>query len=126
MKSAIVFGLIGLGALLLLLSGVWTTIFNGKSTWTPEKSARNSEVKSKLYNLAFVVNAPGAPSMQKGQDLGAMKAEYEKLKVESEQLTAEFKSATEGPKTTSSVLKWTGISICGLGLIGWYAANQSR
>ena len=61
MKSAIVFGLIGIGALLLVLSGVWTTIFNGKSTWTPEKSARNSEIKSKLYNLAFVLNAPAVP-----------------------------------------------------------------
>jgi hypothetical protein len=126
MKTVIVFGLIGLGTLLLLLSGVWTTIFDGKSAWTPEKSARNSEIKSKLYNLAFVVNAPGAPSMQKGQDIGPMKAEYEKLRIESEQLSAEFNSATEGPKTMSSILKWSGISVCAVGLIGWYAVNQSN
>ncbi len=67
MKLAIVFGLIGVGALLLLLSGVWTTIFSGKSAWTPEKAARASDVKSRLYNLAFVVNAPGRPPCKKGR-----------------------------------------------------------
>ena len=126
MKSAIVFGIIGLGALLLLLSGLWTTINTGASVWTPEKAARSSDIKSRLYNLAFVVNAPGAPSMTKGQDLGAMKAEYEKLRVENDQLNADFTSASEGPKTIAAILKWSGISVALVGIVGWYAVNQQR
>ena len=55
-----------------------------------------------------------------------MKVEYEKLRIESDQLNAEFKDATEGPKTTSSILKWTGISLALVGLVGWYAVKQSR
>ncbi len=55
-----------------------------------------------------------------------MKAEYEKLRVENDQLNADFKSATESPKTTSTILKWSGISIALVGIVGWYAVNQSR
>ncbi len=126
MKPAIVFGLIALGSLLLVLSGVWTTISTGKSVWTPEKAARSSEIKSRLYNLAFVLNSPGGPSMHSGQDLGVMQAEYEQLRKENDQLNADFKSASNGPKTTSTILKWSGISIVAVGIVGWYAVKQSR
>jgi hypothetical protein len=126
MKTPIAISLIALGALLLVLSGVWTSIFSGESRWTSEKAARSAKVKERLYNLAFVLNAPGGPSMQKGQDLGVMKAEYEQLKKENDELNAEFKSASEGPKTTSGYLKWSGIAFALVGVVGWYAVNQSR
>jgi hypothetical protein len=125
MKSAIVFGLVGIGILLLILSGLWTSMFSGTSIWTPEKAARSGKVKDRLYTLAFTLNSP-KPNMQAGQDLGAMKAEYEDLKKENDSLNADFKSATESPKTVASMLKWSGISIAAVGLIGWYAVNQSR
>jgi hypothetical protein len=124
MKSA-AFGVIALGFLLLCLSGLWTTIFNGAATWTPEKAQRSSEVKSKLHNMSFVLNAP-SPQMHGGQDLGQMKAEYEQLKKENEALNAEFTSAADTPKTVSTILKWSGISLAAVGLIGYYAVNQSR
>lgn len=125
MKSAIVMGTIGLGFALLAASLLWTTIFPPTRSWTPEKAKRMSDVKERLNNLSFVVNAP-RQSMQKGGDPGVLKAECETLMKEFDQLKSDFESAAESPKTISSFLKWSGISLACLGLIGWYAVNQSR
>ena len=124
MKLGIVFGLIGLGFLLLVLSGFWSTLFPATSSWTDEKANRSSEIKSRLHNLAFIVNAPPS-SLHSGSDLGTLKAEYEQLKKENEQLNADFESAANSPKTMSKYLKWSGISLAAVGIIGWYAVKQS-
>ena len=127
MKSMIVFGMIGFGLLLLALSFIWVAMFSGKPAWTKEKGDRWGEVKGRMHNLAFVVNAPpGAVKLHNGPDLGQAKAEYEALKKENEQLTAEFSGAYDTPRTMSTILKWTGLSLTGVGVIGWYAVNQSR
>jgi hypothetical protein len=44
---------------------------------------------------------------------------------ESEQLNAEFQSAYDRPNTISSILKWTGLSLAAIGIIGWYAARNA-
>ena len=123
--KAVVAGLIAFGLVLFLLSALWTTIFPPTARWTDEKASHALEVKSKLHNLAFIVNAP-KPSLQKGQDLGQMKAEYEQLKKENEELNSDFASAAETPKTVATFLKWSGLSIALVGVVGWYAVNQSR
>lgn len=125
MKSTMVFGVIGLGLFLLALSALWNTLFPATAKWTPEKQARAAEVKGKLHNLAFVVNSP-RPNLQAGQDLGQLKAEYEALRKEQKQLDAEFSAAAETPQTVSKVLKWSGLSLAAIGIIGWYAINQQR
>jgi hypothetical protein len=123
----IVSGLIGLGVLLLLTGVVWANWFSGGSGFTLEKAERWNEVKNRIHNLAFVVNAPpGTIKLHKGQDIGQAKAEFEALKKESEQLEAEYSGAYESPKTTAKVLRWTGLSLAVIGVIGWYAVNQSN
>lgn len=127
MKSIIAFGLLGLGCLLLVLSGVWTTLFPGTAAWTPEKSEKWGKIQTRIHNLAPLVNNPGGSvSMHSGPDLGAAKQEYDQLKKESEVYKAEFDTAHDSPLNAAKILKWSGISLAVVGIIGWYAVSQSR
>lgn len=126
MKSAIVFGFIGVGLLMLILSGLWPTLFPGTSIWTEEKAARWAIVKDKLHNLAFLVDSPKPAKMHGGPDPAKVKAEYDQLSAEGQQLKADFSRAHDRPQTVSKFLKWSGISLAVVGLVGWYAVNQTR
>jgi hypothetical protein len=64
--------------------------------------------------------------MHSGPDIGQAKAEYDKLKIENDQLAAEFSGVYDTPRTLATVLKWTGLSLALVGVIGWYAVSQSR
>ena len=126
MKSAVVIGLIGVGFLFLVLSSVWPSLFPGTSTWTPAKAARWAEVKDRLHNLSFYVNNPKVRvSMHSGPDLGAAKEEFDRISKEGEQLKADFEAAANRPHTVAKYLKWTGISLAAIGIIGWYAVKQT-
>jgi hypothetical protein len=127
MKSAIVFGMIGLGVLLLFASGVWSSLQPGTSSWTNEKDVRLSEVSDKMHMLtAKVATAEARPSMHGGPDLPKAKAELAALVEENKTLMNEFKGIQARPHTMSKVMKWTGISLTLVGIVGWYAINQSR
>jgi hypothetical protein len=125
MKFVIVFGAIAIGLLLVVLSGVWPSLFPGTSSWTPEKANRWGKIKDRLHNLSFVVNNPRALSMHGGPELGEAKAEYERIKKEGEQLKAEFESAAARPTTIATSLKWIGISLAAIGIVGWYAIKNT-
>jgi hypothetical protein len=127
MKSTIAFAITGLGLLLLIFSFLWVALFSGQSAFTKEKAERWGDVKQRLHNLAFVVNAPpGSVKMHGGPDPAQAKAEYEELKVEDTQLAAEFSGAYDTPRTMATILKWSGLSLAVVGIIGWYAVTQSR
>jgi hypothetical protein len=127
MKSTIASGIAALGFLMLILSFLWVSLFSGPTAFTKEKAERWGEVKQRLHNLSFIVNAPpGSIKMHGGPDLGQAKADYEKLKVEDAQLAAEFSGAYDTPRTMATVLKWSGLSLALVGVIGWYAVSQSR
>lgn len=127
MKSAIVFGTLGVGLLMLVLSFVWVSMFSRPASFSKEKADRWGEVKQRLHNLAFVVNAPpGTVKMHGGPDLGQAKAEYDQLKLEDEQLANEFSGAYDSPRTFATFLKWAGLSMTVVGVFGWYAVNQQR
>jgi preprotein translocase subunit Sss1 len=124
MKSSAALGAVALGFLLLVGGGVWTKLFPGTSSWTPEKAARWSEVKDRVYTLSFVVH--GKPRMHAGRDSASVKQEYDALLKENEQLKAEFESVATRPNTISKVLKWAGISLAVIGVIGWYAVKNTE
>jgi uncharacterized protein YjeT (DUF2065 family) len=126
MKHAF-FAAVALGFLLLVLSGLWTTLFPGTSSWTPEKSAQWTKIKDRIHTLGFVVNNPSVQvSMHSGPETGQAKAEYDRLKTEHNALSAEFASIHDRPYTIAAILKWSGIALALVGVIGWYALNQSR
>ena len=124
MKFAFATGAIAIGFALLIAGTMWSTLFSGASTWTEEKAVRAAEVKARLNNLGPIVNST-RPSMHRGQDIGTLKAEFDALLLEEQQLNADFESAADRPKTTSKILRWSGIGLAVVGLIGWYAAKQS-
>jgi hypothetical protein len=102
-------------------------MFSGQSTFTDEMAHRWGEVKQRLHNLAFIVNAPpGTIKMHSGQDIGQAKAEYDKLKIEDADLAAKFSGVYDTPRTLATILKWSGLSLAIVGLIGWYAVGQLR
>jgi hypothetical protein len=123
MKSMIVIGAIGLGLSLFVASAVWATLFPPTRSWTPEKAERMSEVKARLNNLSFMINEP--KNFHSGPDVGTLKAESDALLKEFEQLKTDFESATESPQTVATVLRWSGLSLAVLGVIGWYAVRQN-
>jgi hypothetical protein len=124
MKAGVVSAIIGGGVVLFLMGALWTTIFPPTLSWTDEKAKRALEVKNKIHNLAFAVHNP-KPNLQKGQDAGQVKAEYDALIKENDELNAAFSSATETPQTVGSVIKWSGAALAAIGIIGWYAVNNS-
>jgi len=137
MKGVPVFGAIALGFLLLVLSSIWSTLFPATSVWTDAKAERRAEVQDRIHNLRFLLlnqsnprsfhsHAPievTGPRMRR--DSVALQAELAELMQESEQLNAEFQSAYDRPNTISWILKWAGISLAAIGIIGWYAVKNS-
>lgn len=112
-----------LGLAMVLLSTVWSSISGARSSWTDEKATRSADVKARLPYLGAIVNSPGKHSAAEVQKA---KAEFDTLMAENQQLNEEFTAAAETPHTTAKILKWGGIALACVGLVGWYAVNQSN
>jgi hypothetical protein len=139
MKVSFAFGAMVVGFALLALSGFWSTLFPATSAWTDAKAERRAEVQDRIHNLRFLVLAQANPNQRSfhshapieeqnsraRRDPAALQAELGELMNESEQLNAEFQSAYDRPNTISSILKWTGLSLAAIGIIGWYAARNA-
>jgi hypothetical protein len=120
-------GLIGLGIVLFLLSGLWTTVFNGRSTWTDEKAKRMGEIRNRMSTLGFLVDRKDTPGDAQGaQAKAAAVKEAEELRRERAALASDYSSAHDAPLLVAKVLKWSGISVALVGITGWYAVAQKR
>ena len=117
-------GAIGLGFALLIASSVWTTLFPPTRSWTLEKAERMSEVKARINDVGAMLYK-ATHHIHSGPDPGSLKAEFDALTKEFEVLKADFESATLRSNSIAAFLKWTGISLAALGIIGWYAVKQT-
>jgi hypothetical protein len=124
MKMPVAVGALGLGFGLLALSLLWTTLFPATASWTPEKASRMSEISNQLNDLSAKLYAAQKRTLG-GPDAGAMRAEYDRLMAEHGQLKVDFKTVSERPTTIARLLKWAGLSLATVGVIGWFAAKQS-
>jgi hypothetical protein len=123
MKSTLALGIIALGFLLLVASGVFSTLFPPTNSWTTDKAQRMSEVKAQINNVGAQLYK--AQQSTHGQDPAPIKTQYDTLLKEFEQLNTDFETATARPLFISTVLKWSGISFAILGIIFWYAVKQT-
>lgn len=121
MKSAIGIA-IALGILMLLLGSIWGSVFGAASNWSNEKATRSAEVKARLAYLGGIIKS----DKRSATDKEKAQPEFDALTAENLQLNDEFTSVAETPHTVAKVLRWSGISVAALGLIGWYAVNQQR
>jgi hypothetical protein len=120
-------GLIGLGILLFFMSGIWTSVFNGRSTWTDQKAKRMGEIRDRMSTLGFLLDRPVIPGdEQSAKSKAAATKEAEELNKERDALAVDFSSAHDTPLFVSKVLKWSGVSVALVGIIGWYAVSQKR
>lgn len=127
MKSSGWLGLLAGGIVLLIAGGVWSAFSPGSSGWKLEKAARQSELKDRLHNLGYQVDAAAQhPSMYRGADAGPAIEEYKRLKAEFDRLNADLQTAQDRPKTIAAALKWSGISLAIVGIIGWYVARNAE
>lgn len=116
--------LLGVGLLLLGLSSVWTMFSDGSSRWTQEKADQWSKINDRLHLLSFAVHAP--PGSEVSGRLGKpedVKAEYDRVKQANEAFAAEFEEASNGPKRTAAKLKWTGVALAAVGVVGAFATR---
>jgi hypothetical protein len=108
-------GAVGLGLVLVLGSVLWGIIFSPAKTWTDEKNERMNSLGIEAHKLGGELDvARRRPSMH-GRSATAIEAEYKKTTDELTQLKEEFQDVQQGPKTMSSVLRWTGIVFVLLG-----------
>lgn len=125
MKSTIAVSVLGIGLLFLVFGLIWTALFPARASWTAEKASRMSQVSGELNNLSAKLYAAQNRTYG-GPDPGTLKAEYDRLMSEHEQLKVDFETAAERPNTIARFFKWAGLSLAAIGVIGWYAAKQSE
>lgn len=123
MKASGWLGLLAAGMLLLITGGLWSSLFRGTAGWNLEKAARQSELKDRLHNLGYQVDAVAQrPGVYGSTEGGPVIEEYKRLKAEFDRLNSDLQTAQDRPKTIAGVLKWSGISLALISIVGWYAA----
>ena len=117
---------IGIGLILLVGSGLWPVLFPATRTWTDEKSRRLKELAAQEQLLLGKLEiAQHRPKMTGGQNPAMMKEQADEIRTEREALQAELTAATTGPEKMSSMLKWSGIVVLALGIVGHLATKEA-
>ena len=130
MKSSLPMLTIGLGILLLLGSVVWPMVFSTTRSWTDEKSNQLSDLSTQVAGMRFKLTQakrqawPGA-EREPVNNLAVMQKKFDHASQELATLRIEFESAISSPQTSSSFLKWAGLSVLVAGIFGWIALKDA-
>ena len=117
---------IGLGILLLALSILWPILFPPTRTWTDEKSRRLKELSGKVqYAMGKLELAQSRPNMTGGENPAELKKKADEMMSELKVLQDEFSSAKDSPETISTILKWSGIGVMIVGIVGHLAVKDA-
>ncbi len=117
MKSKLCIVAAGLGLALVVLSLMWGMLFPPEDIWTVDKSRRMSELTERAHLLHIKVKkAQRQPlTASAGQDA----EEYRKVTEELAALKLELESAKSRPETMTLGLRWGGLLLTALGLVGF-------
>ena len=70
-------------------------------------------------------SAQNKPSMTRGENPAVLKEKADGMLKELKTLQSEFTSAVDGPQTMSTVLKWSGVGVMALGIVGYVATKDA-
>ena len=116
---------VGVGAALLAASLVWGMLFPASRSWTDEKSERMSDLGTQAHKLGGQLEAArGRPTMHGGRNAAEVEAEYKQVTAELAELREEFEGKRDGPQTTASYFRWTGVICVALGAVVMMATRS--
>ena len=116
--------LVVIGMVLLALSFVWGFIFPASQGWTDEKATRMTDLSNQGRQLLIQANnakykpKPGGPSPEE------VRAKYDAVKAELNELKKEFEGIRDSPKTASRYLLWSGAALILVGGMAVMAAGR--
>ncbi|BBO32779.1 hypothetical protein PLANPX_2391 [Lacipirellula parvula] len=102
---------------------LWGTIFPAERSWTEEKSQRMTELGTQAHQLGGARDSARRRPNMHGRSVSEIDSEYQKVTAELEQLRVEFEEQRDAPKRVSGVLRWLGIAIIVIGVVGNYASR---
>ena len=124
MKTIVPAAILVIGMLLIGISLVWTLIFPPGQGWTTDKAKRMTELGNQATTIRLQLNqAEAKPSMHAGQNPAELKAKFEEINAEYKTLYDDFTTATQGPKSSTQYLRWTGVACA---LLGGVAVMATR
>ena len=126
MKLGISYGVMGLGALLLVTSIAWPMVFPSTSYWDQADEDQLEEIQSKVHNLSYLVaQAEQQTDPRKNKMSGEKMMEYRELKVKAQEMLDERDAAIQRPGFISSLLRYTGLGGLVVGVIGYYVVREA-
>jgi hypothetical protein len=125
MKSFLPAAAVTIGLLLLIASFLWGLIAPAGAGWTEEKSLRLQKLRRQANILgAQTAGASDQPSMHGGKNAAEIQAEYEKVTAELKALGEEAEGKIQGPVTTATYLRWTGVAFILVGGVAVYVGRE--
>ena len=106
------------GGLMFVLSLLWGFMFPPGSGWTQEKASRMSELSKRAHVLHMKVKMNEKNPGRAGEDAGAVAQEYREVTAELKSLKEELESKKKSPQLVTKVLRFAGLIVGVLGLVG--------
>lgn len=125
MKKVILPAALTIGVALLLISFVLPSLTSRKPTLGEEEYARLEELEDKIVDMYIQIERikarTGGNEAPQERNI-AMQQAIEERDV----LKAKLEGGMQGPGTLATVLRYAGIAVLGIGVLGHFAMGESR
>jgi len=125
MKQAGPLVLMIVGALILVASIAWPSVFPSSTYWSEVDEAELEEMQSRVHNLSYLAaQAEEQPSRRKPRMSGEEFAEYRELREKTQQRLEVRDNAISRPGFISGILRWSGIATLLAGVSIYYVVRE--